>query len=48
MDRGVWQAAVLGVTKESDMTEVIEHALTHILILTSFRNENTVKWIEYI
>ena len=38
MDRGVWQTTVLGVAKESDMTEVIYHALTHVLILTSFGN----------
>ena len=26
MDRGAWQAAVHGVTKESDLTETTEHA----------------------
>ena len=35
MDRGVWQDAVHGVTKELDMTECLKY--THTVLLHTFK-----------
>ena len=39
MDRGAWQAAVHGATKESDTTEQLNNSWTHIMLFTGFAKD---------
>ena len=45
MERGAWQSAVLGVTKESDMTEQLNNKIHMLLAQGTKRNAKRMEFL---